>query len=158
MIKQSWTPDNCPLQVGSVLHNVNTNTDYIVLARCLDYTGEHGTDSNTALVAIQYFKSDNSHWLSGEDLNDPSWEYYPNWPNASVTAPCYSEVEEPGITDTEFIQTVFDTAKKLPGVSKLFEVSDRLITTWDNDAHAIIQENVAAILRGLKECVEEKNE
>ena len=158
MIKKSWTPDNCPLQVGSVVHNTNTNTDYIILARCLDYTGDHERDSNVALVAIQYFKSNDAHWLSGNDLNEQLWEYYPNWPDASVTAPCYSKVEEPGITDTEFIQTVFDVVKKLPGVSKLFETSDRGITTWDDDAHAIIQAKAEAILRGLKECVEEKDE
>lgn len=31
MIKKSWTPDNCPLQVGSVLHNVNTNDAYAII-------------------------------------------------------------------------------------------------------------------------------
>lgn len=158
MIKESWTPDNCPLQVGSVLHNTNTNTDYIVLSRYLDYTGDYEKDTNAALVAVMYFKNDDTHWLSGKDLSGMQWEYYPNWPDTSVTAPCYSEVEEPGITDTEFVQTVFEAAKKLHGVSKLFETSDRGITTWDNDAHAIIQAKAEAILRGLKECVEEKDE
>ena len=31
MSKKAWTPDNCPLQVGSVLHHTTTNTDYIAV-------------------------------------------------------------------------------------------------------------------------------
>lgn len=152
MIKKLWTPDNCPLQVGSVLHNIYNNTDYIIMARRLD--GDKDSDD---LVAVIYDNDNNTHWLTGEILANGAWEYYPNWPDTSVTAHCYSKVEEPGISETEFIQTVFDTAKKLPGANKLFTTSDRGISTWDDDIHAIIQDNAVSIFEGLKKCVEEKN-
>ena len=159
MSKKAWTPDNCPLQVGSVLHHTTTNTDYMVLARSLDYTDDYATDTDRALVAVQYFNTPESHWLTGKDLSSVTWEYYPNWPDASVTKPCYHEIEdkEDSMTDIEFAQLVFDAAKKLPGISKLYETNEHGTSVWDDDAHAVVQENVVAILEGLQKCVEEKN-
>lgn len=65
--------------------------------------------------------------------------------------------KEEFISEIEFARTVFDAAKKLPGVNKLYETNEHGASVWDDDAHAIIQENVAAILDGLQKCVEEKN-
>ena len=152
MIKY-FTPDNCPLQAGSVLHNTYTNTDYIVMARRLD-----GDTYSDDLVAVIYDNdSKNMHWLTGEVFANGAWEYYPDWPNTSVSKPCYLVVEEPGISDIEFAQAVFDIAKKLPGVSKLYKVNKYGTSVWDDNAHAIIQENIAAIVDGLQKCVEENN-
>jgi hypothetical protein len=151
MIEKAWTPEACPLQVGSVVHNNYNNTDYAILARRL-----HGDLPTEAIFGIVYDNDGHIHWLSGEVLANGAWGYYPNWPDTSVTAPCYYEAEEPGMSDTEFIQAVFDTAKKLPGASKLFTISDRGLSTWDDDVYAVIQGNALSILEELKKCVEEK--
>ena len=149
MIKKPWTPETCLLQVGSVVHNNIMHTDYIVLGRRLI-----GSSDTSDMVMIPY-DNNHTHWLNGEALANGSWEYYPNWPDKSVTKPCYTEVEEPGISDTEFIQLVFDAAKKLPGASKLYETNEHDTSIWDDSAHAIIQENALYIAEELEKLVEE---
>lgn len=154
MIKKPWTPETCLLQVGSVVHNNIRRTDYIVLGRRLI-----GSSATSDMVMIPY-DNNHTHWLNGEALANGVWSYYPNWPDTSVTKPCCLEVEEEPeskeyVTDTEFIQAVFDAAKKLPGASKLFETSEHGTSVWDDDAHAIIQENALYIAEELKKLVEE---
>ena len=152
MIKEFFTPDNCPLQVGAVVHHIETNKDYMVIARELDYSDCYDTNVDLPLILTA---GDVNTWVTGKELA-AHYEYYPDWPNLSETAPCYFEVEEPGISDTEFAQLVFDAAKKLPGVNKLYKTIEYDVSVWDNDAHAIIQESCVTIIDGLKALLHKK--
>lgn len=92
MSKKPFTPDNCPLQVGSVIFDPGTNSDYLVLGRSLDY--DEGKDNDEKLF-INIMNGDAyPSWYSGQALMHRGFEYYPNWPDTGETKPCYHEVED----------------------------------------------------------------
>ena len=64
-VRSPYTPNDCPVQAGDVVHNFLDNTDYIVLARRLDGDTELDELLNIA-----------GKWYSGKELADGNWEYY----------------------------------------------------------------------------------
>lgn len=64
-----FTPDNCPIQAGDILHNIEFNVDCIVLERFLD-----GEDAKNRLVTVML--QGRPTILRGIDLGFAGhWEY-----------------------------------------------------------------------------------
>ena len=104
-IKEAWTPDNCPLHVGSVIYDPYMNADRMVISRYLSYEDDHA-DKERNLVTL-----DTGVTYTGIDLINLGFTYYPNWPDTSVEKPCCDEVEdEPDII--KLAQCVFEGLKE----------------------------------------------
>lgn len=87
-MKKAWTPDHCPLQVGSVVYDPKMNADRIVTRRYLSYE-DNCANENKNLVIL-----DCSINYSGKDLMEMGLTYYPDWPCTLEEKPCYDEVED----------------------------------------------------------------
>ena len=87
-----WTPDNCPLKPGDVIHDLDSNTDYLVLARSLDYN-ENEQEGNGNMYLVNLCTNSGTHWYSGKNLMDTRWEWYPKWPDTGTSEPCCEIVE-----------------------------------------------------------------
>lgn len=137
---QYFTADHCPLQVGSVIHDINLNRDVMVIARDLD-------------ASIKYFicivDGSDVSWLTGMNLAE-GYTYYPNWP-CTDEAPCYLEPSEDDIK-VQFVNKLFELVKDLPGAEKLHDES-----VWNDKVHAAIQEGAIDILNTIKEVLDEQD-
>lgn len=90
-MKKAWTPDHCPLQVGSVIYDPSVNADRMVVRRYLSYEDDCA-DEDKDLITL-----DTGVNYSGSDLIQFGFTYYPEWPCTLDELPCYDEVEEPVI-------------------------------------------------------------
>ena len=127
-MKKAWTPDNCPLQVGSVVHDPRTNSDRMVTRRFLDYEG-NDTDEGRALV-----KFDDIIY-TGKELMDNGITYYPDWPSTGHEKPCCDEVEdEPDIV--KLAQCVFKgLIESKYAVNGIHYTGDSRGGVWKDDIH-----------------------
>lgn len=73
MSKKPFTVNDCPLQAGSVVREIATNTDYVVTGRRLDWSEQELFPADLQLVQI------NGVWYTGNQLVN-KFTYYPNWP------------------------------------------------------------------------------
>ena len=80
-----WTPDNCPLKPGDVIHDGYYNNDILVLKRFLSWDEK---DDNTNKPLISVCLAGMVITLTGKELSDNRWEWYPNWPDTGTTEPC----------------------------------------------------------------------
>lgn len=79
-----WTPDNCPLKPGDVIYDNVYNADVLVLKRFLNWNEE---DDNSTKPLITVCLAGMTVALTGKELMDNRWEWYPNWPDID-TEPC----------------------------------------------------------------------
>ena len=129
-MKKPWTPDHCPLQVGSVVYDPHTNSDRMVTRRYLSYEDNH-TNEDKALV-----KLDESCIYTGKELMELGFTYYPEWPCTLDEKPCYDEVEdEPDII--KLAQCVFNGLKesKYAVKSVHYKEDGSGGFVWEDDIH-----------------------
>ena len=127
-MKKAWTPDNCPLRVGSVVHDPNTNSDRMVTRRFLDYE-DNDTDEGRALIKLEDFI------YTGKELMNNKYTYYPDWPSTGHEKPCYDEVEdEPDIV--KLAQCVFKgLIESKYAVNGIHYTGDNRGGVWKDDIH-----------------------
>ena len=168
MIKKAWTTDDCPLEVGSVIHDNVKNKDVLVTARNLAHTDNEDNNRDVHLIMIHEV------WFSGNDLLNRGnrFVYYPDWPDTSVTKPCYTcyydevveeETEEDageGLSHQEFFNEVFKLLRDMSVTKGMYEESTLGKDTyaWDNKAHAIIQGHLSNMLQELEDYKENIDE
>lgn len=128
-MKKAWTPDHCPLQVGSVVYDPRTNSDRMVIRRYLTYEGDC-SDEEKFLV-----KLDGNEVYTGKELRDLGFTYYPEWPCTLDESPCYDEVkEEPDIV--KLAQYVFDGLKESKYAVKGHHYKEEYGSSiWSDDVH-----------------------
>ena len=131
-MKKAWTPDHCPLQVGSVVYDPHMNADRMVTRRYLSYE-DNCTDENKALVKLD---GDVNIVYTGKELMDKGFTYYPDWPDTSIEKSCYDEVEdEPDII--KLAQYVFNGLKESKYAVKgiHYKGEDGGSNIWEDDIH-----------------------
>ena len=79
--KKAWSPENCPVNVGSVLFWPLINADLLVTKRYRD-------NSKKVLLTAGGFT------FTGEELLVNEIVYYPHWPDTNVIKGCYNEIKE----------------------------------------------------------------
>ncbi len=84
-----WTPDDCPLQVGSVIHDFMNNTDLMITVRHCDYNDNDIKNENQFLDLVTL---GDGRTLSGNDLMDGRYVWYYNWPSTSDDKRCCKEL------------------------------------------------------------------
>lgn len=160
---KAWGTDNCPLKVGSVIHDNMENEDILITARNLEHTNNEDNSKLVHLVMMHGI------WFSGDDLlkGGNRFTYYPDWPDISVTKPCYFEEEEVKVKEKEeenylcnqeFFNEVFKLLRKMNLTKGMYEPHDLAQDTyaWDNKAHAIIQGHLSSMLQELEDYKEEE--
>lgn len=90
-IKKAWTPDNCPLRVGSVLYDTEKNVDIMVVERYLNYDDEDVHNSNQFLKLV---KLGNGKTLTGNEMLGGRYEWYKEWPYTGTTVNCFDVLLE----------------------------------------------------------------
>lgn len=101
-MKKAWTPDHCPLQVGSVIYDPILNADRMVIRRYLSYEDDCiGEDKD--LVTL-----DTGVTYTGRELINLGFTYYPNWPCTLEEKPCYYEIEDEPIIIGNLVTSIFD--------------------------------------------------
>lgn len=129
MIKKAWTPDHCPLQVGSVVYVPTLNVDLIVTRRYLSYE-DNCTNEDKDLVKLD------GVIYSGKELMEKGFTYYPEWPCTLEEKPCYDEVEdEPDIV--KLAQCVFNGLKESKYAVKglHYKEDGSGSSIWEDDIH-----------------------
>lgn len=144
MIKKPWTPDNCPLQVGSVVHDPSMNTDRMVIRRHLNYE-DNCADEEKQLVLLD------RALYSGKELMENGFTYYPDWPDTSVKKPCCNEVkEEPDIA--KLAQSIFngliESKYAVEGVHYT-KCGDGYI--WQDDIHDKVSDVITELIDNILE-------
>ena len=145
-MKKAWTPDDCPLQVGSVIHCPYTNSDRMVIRRYFNHEGDN-TDVEKSLVIL-----DMGVIYTGSGLMHNEFTYYPNWPDTSVEKPCCNEVkEEPDIG--KLAQYVFDGLKEskyaVEGVHYNEDGGSGFV--WQNDIHDKVSDIIVKLTNIFEE-------
>ena len=107
-ICKPWTPDNCPLKPGDVTHDIHYNNDVLVLKRFLDWD-EKDDNINKNKPLISVCLAGMIITLTGKELMDNRWEWYPNWPDTGTIKPCY-EISEAG----GWVSDYFKWERQLP--------------------------------------------
>lgn len=127
-MKKAWTPDHCPLQVGSVVYDPHTNSDRMVTRRHLSYA-DNCNNEDKALVSLGGLT------YSGKELMEMGFTYYPEWPCTLDELPCYDEVkEEPDIV--KLAQYVFDGLKESKYAVKGHHYKEEYGSSiWSDDVH-----------------------
>lgn len=146
MIKKPWTPDNCPLQVGSVIYDPHTNSDRMVTRRYLSYEDNHA-DEDKALVQL-----DVGCIYTGKELMDNGYTYYPDWPCPLEEKPCYDEVKEPDPLYCVLTQGIFnairDSHYAVEGVH--YTTDEKGTRIWEDDLATAVNnaaDNLAKIFK-----------
>jgi hypothetical protein len=129
IMKKAWTPDNCPLQVGSVVHDPRINADRMVICRFLSYEND-GADEERILITL-----DSDVTYTGSDLMNLGFTYYPDWPSTGHEKPCCDEVEdEPDIV--KLAQCVFKgLIESKYAVNGIHYTGDNRGGVWKDDIH-----------------------
>lgn len=146
-MKKAWTPDHCPLQVGSVVYDPHTNSDRMVTRRYLSYE-DNCADENKALIKLD----DANVIYTGKELMESGFTYYPDWPCTLDEKPCCDEVkDEPDII--KLAQCVFNGLKEskyaVEGVHYKEDGGSGFV--WQNDIH----DKVSGIITELANVFEE---
>ena len=145
-MKKPWTPDNCPLQVGSVVYDPHTNSDRMVTRRHLSYA-DNSNNEEKALVSLGGLT------YSGKELMDMGFTYYPEWPCTLDELPCYDEVEDEYQPDiVKLAQYVFNGLKESKyAVKGVHYTGDDKASVWQDDIH----DKVSGIITELADLFEE---
>ena len=145
-MKKAWTPDHCPLQVGSVVYDPNTNSDRMVTRRYLSYE-DNCTDEDKALVQL-----DVGCIYTGKELMDNGYTYYPDWPCPLEEKPCYDEVEdEPDIV--KLAQCVFEGLKESKYAVKdlHYKEDGKGGFVWEDDIHNKVSDIITELANVFEE-------
>ena len=144
-MKKAWTPDHCPLQVGSVVYDPIINADRMVVVRHLSYEDNHN-DENKILVTLDIGVN-----YTGKGLMDLGFTYYPDWPCTLEEKPCYDEVEdEPDII--KLAQCVFEGLKESKyAVKDLHYIEKDDSSIWEDDIHNKVSGIITELANVFKE-------
>lgn len=82
-VKRPFTPADCPIQAGMIIHLPETNADYVVTGR---YLSGESPDHDILLTS--------SGTYTGNELMNRNIEYYPNADDTSVSYPAWHEEQE----------------------------------------------------------------
>lgn len=147
MIKKPWTPDNCPLQVGSVVYDPHTNSDRMVTRRFLSYE-DNNTDEERALI-----KLDESCIYSGKELMNFGFTYYTKWPSTLEEEPCYHEIKEPDplycVLTQDIFNAVCDSHYAVEG--KHYTTDEKGTRIWEDDLATAVHNAVNDLAKIFKE-------
>lgn len=145
-MKQAWTPDHCPLQVGSVVYDPYTNSDRMVTRRFLSYDGNNA-DEDKALV-----KLDSGETIyTGKELMDNGFTYYPEWPCTLDELPCCDEVEEPVIIGN-LVMSIFDGLCSAHIAKEgIHYDKEGTIRVWDDDLTTAVHNAADDLAKVFKE-------
>ena len=147
-MKKAWTPDNCPLQVGSVIYDPHTNSDRMVTRRYLSYEDDH-TNEDKALV-----KLDESCIYTGKELMELGFTYYPDWPCPLEEKPCYHEVEEEPVLIGNLVMSIFDGLRSAHIAKEgVHYDKDGTTNVWEDDLATAVNnaaEDLAKIFKEYK--------
>ena len=144
-MKKAWTPDNCPLQVGSVVHEPITNSDRMVTRRYLCYEDNH-IDEEKALI-----KFEDNIIYTGKELMDNGYTYYPDWPSTGHEKPCYDEVEEP-VLISNLVMSIFDGLRSAHIAKEgVHYDKDGTINIWDDDLATAVHNAADDLAKIFKE-------
>lgn len=148
MIKKPWTPDNCPLQVGSVVYDPKMNADRIVIRRYLSY--EDGcTNEDRDLVIL-----DSGVTYSGKQLMENGFTYYPEWPCPLEEKPCYDEVKEEPVLIGNLVMSIFDGLRSAHIAKEgVHYDKDGTTNVWEDDLATAVNnaaEDLAKIFKEYK--------
>lgn len=142
-MKKAWTPDHCPLRVGSVVYDPKMNADRIVIRRYLSYEDDH-TDEDRDLVTL-----DSGVTYSGKQLMNNGYTYYPDWPDTSIEKPCYDEVKEEPVIIGNLVLSILDGLRNAHIAKENVHYSKNGETrVWEDDLAAAVN-NVANDLATL---------
>ena len=146
-MKKAWTPDHCPLQVGSVVYDPHMNADRMVTRRYLSYE-DNCTDENKALVKLD---GDVNIVYTGKELMDKGFTYYPDWPCTLDEKPCYDEVEEP-VLISNLVMSIFDGLRSAHIAKEgVHYDKDGAINVWDNDLATAVHNAADDLAKIFKE-------
>ena len=129
-----WTPDNCPLKPGDVIHDIYNNTDVLILKRFLDYK-EDKDNSINSLVSVCL--SGMIITLTGKDLAENRWEWYPKWPDTGTSEPCCDIIEADNWLVDYFKWERHLPLADLPEVGKAIKCFKDVISERQNIANVI---------------------
>lgn len=144
-MKKAWTPDHCPLQVGSVVYDPKMIADRMVTRRYLSYE-DNCTDEDRNLVTL-----DTGVTYTGKGLMDYGFTYYPDWPCTLEEKSCYDEVkEEPDIV--KLAQYVFDGLKESKYAVKGHHYKEENgSSVWSDDVHNKVSSIITELADVFKE-------
>lgn len=133
-MKKAWTPDNCPLQVGSVVHDPKMNADRMITRRFFSHEDDN-TDEDRNLITL-----DTGVTYTGKGLMDYGFTYYPEWPCTLDKQSCCDEVkDEPDIG--KLAQCVFDGLRSANIAKEDVHYSkEDGIYVWEDDLAKIFKE------------------
>ncbi|MBR6135015.1 MAG: hypothetical protein IKQ22_00815 [Clostridia bacterium] len=144
-MKKAWTPDHCPLQVGSVVYDPKMNADRMVVRRYLSYEDNH-TDEEKNLVTL-----DSGMTYTGLDLMHLGFTYYPDWPCPLEEKPCYDEVEDEPII-SNLVISIFDGLRSAHIAKEgVHYDKDGAINVWEDDLATAVNNAADDLAKIFKE-------
>lgn len=140
MIKKPWTPDHCPLQVGSVVYDPHTNSDRMVIRRLLSYEDNCANEDKNLVIL------DVGVTYSGKQLMESGFTYYPEWPCTLDELPCYDEVKEDQPDIMKLAQYVFNgLVESKYAVKGVHYTGDDKGKVWNDDIHSKVSNIILAL-------------
>ena len=144
-MKRAWTPDHCPLQVGSVVHDPKMNADRMITRRY--FAAEYHTDEDKNLVTL-----DTGVTYTGKGLMDYGFTYYPEWPCTLEKKPCCNKVEDEPIIIGNLVMSIFDGLRSANIAKENVHYSkEDGVYVWEDDLAQVVNNAADDLAKIFKE-------